>query len=155
MKSKWKSLLTIFLVFFEMATVVVSSVAWFNDNAIVNVDNTLGYTASSYFKGGTGTSSDPYLIDQPVHLYNLAWLQYLGFFNKTTTSGGTTTYDQTQTYFKIDDNVTSLAMSGVVLPHIGPTNNPVIGVFNGKNKLIYNLVVTNAIGSDSSSISIK
>ncbi len=155
MKSKWKSLLTIFLVFFEMATVVVSSVAWFNDNAIVNVDNTLGYTASSYFKGGTGTSSDPYLIDQPVHLYNLAWLQYLGFFNKTTTSGGTTTYDQTQTYFKIDDNVTSLDMSGVVLPPIGTTNNPFIGVFNGNNKIISNLVVTNAIGSDSSSISIK
>src|SRR5574344_378585 len=155
MKTKWKILLSSILAFIQASAIVVASVAWFDDKASFNLDNSLGYTASSYFKGGTGTSTDPFLIDQPVHLYNLAWLQYVGYFNKSTTSGGTTTYDQIQTYFKIDDNVTNLDMSGVVLPPIGTINNPFIGIFNGNNKVISNLVVTNAIGTDANSISIK
>lgn len=155
MKTKWKILLSSILAFIQASAIVIATVAWFDDRATFNLDNSLGYTASSYFKGGTGTSSDPFLIDKPVHLYNLAWLQYVGYFNKTTTSGGTTTYDQTQTYFKIDDNVTSLDMSGIVLPPIGTLNNPFIGIFDGNNKTISNLNVTNALGDNADSISIK
>ena len=40
-----------------------------------------GSTEVSYFESGDGSSEKPYVISSPVHLYNLAWLQYLGYFN--------------------------------------------------------------------------
>ena len=46
-----------------------------------------GSAVASYFARGTGTSEDPYILNQPKHVYNLAWLQYLGTFNVTDENG--------------------------------------------------------------------
>ena len=70
---------------------VSGSIAWLNRTASIdNKSNISGSAQIAYFGGGDGTSGDPYIINKPVHLYNLAWLQYIGYFkdNQTDTGGG-------------------------------------------------------------------
>ena len=75
-----------------------------------------GETDGAYFARGTGTADDPYVINRPFHLYNLAWLQYTGYFG-----------DQ-DCYFIIEKD---LDMTGWTLPPIGTTDHPFIGHVNG------------------------
>src|SRR5574344_2343957 len=70
-----------------MATLFSVSFAWFLELSYAGLDTGKGYTASAYFAGGDGSESAPYLIRDPIHLYNLAWLQYLGYFNQSDSSG--------------------------------------------------------------------
>ena len=60
---------------------IAISWAWFLNNELVTPDVS-GYSASAYFAGGDGSEENPYQIASPKHLYNLAWLQYLGVFNQ-------------------------------------------------------------------------
>ena len=55
------------------------SFAWFsnNNNVTRGFD---GSTTGAYFARGNGSEGNPYVINKPIHLYNLAWLQYVGFF---------------------------------------------------------------------------
>lgn len=75
-----------------------------------------GSTAGAYFARGDGSQTNPYVINQPIHLYNLAWLQDMGFFDKE------------ETYFIIEAD---LDMSGWVIPPIGTTDHPFIGHLDG------------------------
>ena len=79
---KWKKILGISSgVTLMMATLFSASFAWFNEISYADLGTGKGYTASAYFAGGDGSSAAPYIITDPIHLYNLAWLQYLGYFN--------------------------------------------------------------------------
>ncbi len=91
------------------------SFSWFtNKNNIIN-SSLSGKTAGAYFARGTGASNDPYVINKPIHLYNLAWLQYIGYFKG-------------ETYFIIESD---LDMDGWTLPPIGTTEHPFIGHLDG------------------------
>ena len=94
-------------------------------------------TQGAYFAYGNGklpTESEPnnrpYGITVPRHLYNFAWLQYLGFFNKP---------DGQQVYFELADDID---MSEWVLPPIGSAANPFVGNFNGNGHVVSGLTVS-------------
>lgn len=123
-----------------------NTAAWI-DPSISFTDNTYGSAVGKYFAYGDGSSTTPYGISSPRHLYNLAWLQYLGVFNKETTvvtgeDGKTTTYYKTY-YFELANDIN---MSGWTLPPIGTKDNPFVGRFNGKGYVISGLKVSDQLG---------
>ena len=91
------------------------SFSWFSNrnNVTRNIE---GKTAGAYFARGRGTQDDPFVINRPIHLYNLAWLQDVGYF------------DSKKTYFIIEKD---LDMTGWTLPPIGNENHPFIGELDG------------------------
>ena len=124
------------------AAVVTGTVAWFNQYAIINKDDSPfgGSSSGAYFAYGNGTPTSAehpndrvYGITVPRHLYNLAWLQYLGFFNLEEENGK-------QYYFELGDNID---MTGWTLPPIGTEDNPFIGNFNGNGYVVSGLTVSN------------
>lgn len=87
---------------------------------------------TSYYESGSGDSiNDPYIISNRNHLYNLAWLQYMGRYNTPSIS---------QKYFKLKNDID---MSGLTLPPIGTDNYPFLGHFDGNNKTVSNLIISN------------
>ena len=73
--------------FIALTTSLVSfSYAWFKNKDIIQ-EAFVGKSYGSYFAYGNGTAEKPYGITRPLHLYNLAWLQYLGHFNQLDESG--------------------------------------------------------------------
>ena len=47
--------------------------AWFDARSKVDLDtNVAGQTEGSYFARGRGSQANPYIINKPRHLYNLA-----------------------------------------------------------------------------------
>ena len=123
------------------ASLFAVSAAWFQGMNKAALSSGEGYTASAYFAGGDGSSTNPYIINQPIHLYNLAWLQYLGYFNQTKDGA----YDQTYFVLGSDVDMTSDSINNWTLPPIGTTDNPFIGNFDGKGYTISNLVVDNSL----------
>ena len=121
--------------------VIAGSVSWFIPLAkIANDDAPLkGSSSSAYFAYGNGspisqgTDDKPYGITAPRHLYNLAWLQYLGYFNLAAENGK-------QYYFELGDNID---MTGWALPPIGTEENPFIGNFNGNGFVVKGLTISN------------
>ena len=113
---------------------VSASLAWFHPTTSVGNNgetNTMpidGSSSSGYFAYGDGSEEKPYGIRTPRHLYNLAWLQYMGYFNNK------------QLHFELADNVN---MSGWTLPPIGTEDNPFISIFNGNGYVVSNLTVSN------------
>lgn len=143
-KRRLKILALTFLATFTSATLVTSTIAWFKygtnitfgDGGRVPID---AGAEAAYFAYGQGSSSNPFGIANRVHLYNLAWLQYIGYFD------GSKTDRPLQPYFELANSVpsTGLDMDGIVLPPIGTDTHPFIGAFNGNNKTIVNLTVSN------------
>lgn len=95
------------------------SYAWFTNHNNVTNNDLHGSTAGAYFARGKGTQDNPYVINKPIHLYNLAWLQYIGAF------------DDKEPYFIIEAD---LDMSGWTLPPIGTTEHPFKGHLNGHDE---------------------
>ena len=130
---------------FSLAGVVFGSFAWFNTTVSTPQYGITGNSAGAFFAYGDGVNR-PYGITRPRHLYNLAWLQYLGYFDDAG-SGNT----MNQYTFEISPNLKNelgeptdvLDMSGWVLPPIGTAEHPFVGSFNGNNKEIANLTVSN------------
>ena len=127
---------------FSGLAVAAGTLAWFVPLAkIEKDDNPLsGSSSGAYFAYGNGiptTAEHPenrvYGITVPRHLYNLAWLQYLGYFNLNEENGK-------QYYFELGDNID---MTGWVLPPIGTELRPFIGNFNGNGYVISGLTVSN------------
>lgn len=113
---------------------------WFSRYKTVDFPNAYGGTAkAAYFAGGDGSKADPYVIKNEVHLYNFAWLQYLGYFNLNPELNN----GRAQSYFKLANDID---MSGLksALPPIGTYQYPFIGGFDGANYTVYNLTVSNA-----------
>lgn len=114
------------------------SAAWFYSSQIVPGK---AQVIPGYFGGGDGTAEHPYIVSKPIHLYNLAWLQKLGEFNKTYDSAGVLV----PFHFVLADNID---MSGTVIPPIGTAEYPFIGTFRsteGKYFTVENLTVSNTI----------
>ena len=140
------------LISFSSVSVATGTLSWLS--YLVTIDNSYtsnkkidGSTLGAYFAYGDGipSGSQPgthkvYGINKPRHLYNLAWLQYLGYFNKLDNNGELVN----QYYFEIDPNLEGeLDMTGWVLPPIGTPEHPFVGNFNGNGKIITNLTVSN------------
>ena len=128
------------------------SFAWFTNNNNITRDFS-GETKGAYFASGDGSSEKPFIINKPIHLYNLSWLQYLGFFNEDKKDAdGNTGKDgaiDKQYYFKISAD---LDMNGWILPPIGTKTNPFVGNLDGGNYTISNLTISNKIGTDAGNI---
>ena len=103
----------------------------------VDFPTSFGSAKANYFESGDGSPGDPYLISSPVHLYNLAWLQYLGYFNKNSAL----TNGRAQSYFKLKND---LVMTGVAIPPIGTAEYPFLGHFDGNGCVVSSLTVSNA-----------
>ena len=103
----------------------------------VDFPTSFGSAKAIYFESGDGSPADPYLISSPVHLYNLAWLQYLGYFNKNSAL----TNGRAQSYFKLKND---LVMTGVAIPPIGTAEYPFLGHFDGNGCVVSSLTVSNA-----------
>ena len=125
---------------------VSASVAWLADRPLTP---TGGEVIPGYFAGGDGTAEHPYIINRPIHLYNLAWLQDTGRFNQPDENG-----DYTQFHFVLSAD---LDMTGIILPPIGTREYPFIGTFESETSTtdgtvdevkytISNLTVSNALG---------
>lgn len=121
----------------------VATFAWF-DNSVGALDfhtNFGGSSMAAYFNGGNGSQGTPYEIDNPTNLYNLAWLQYLGYFNlRSGLNNG-----RAQTYFKLTSNIDMSEVASYLkaLPPIGTSEHPFIGQFDGNNKTVSKLKVSN------------
>ena len=136
MKRFWMGLMTVLL---AIAVTITINYAWFVNSYDVNplAD---GSSVDAYYYTGSGTELDPYVITTPRHLYNLAWLQYLGKYNKDAKSG--TTFPATYFRLGMEANKT-LDMTGWPLPPIGTTKYPFIGNFDGNGWTITGLNTTN------------
>ncbi len=114
------------------------TLAWFADANTVSPKMS-GSILGGYFAGGNGTQEAPYQIKDPIHVYNLAWLQYMGYFNNESDNNGNTV----QFYFEL---INDIDMGGMIIPPIGTTQYPFVGSFNGSNNRIHNFSVSNYVG---------
>ena len=138
MKQRFKVLMLCGMIGLGTVAFATSTIAWFayiptldfgTGSGKVNVG---GGSETSYYESGSGNSiDDPYIISNRNHLYNLAWLQYMGRYNTPSIS---------QKYFKIKNDID---MNGLTLPPIGTDDYPFLGNFDGNNKTISNLVISN------------
>ena len=136
MRPKLVKLLLSAVSLLSLTGIVASSIAWFNPKATIlrENDELTASTMGAYFAYGNGASNNVYGITKPRHLYNLAWLQYLGFFKD---SEG----NPTQPYFRVDNDIDMSEIGP--LPPIGTTDHPFIGNFDGGNHTISGLTVSN------------
>ena len=126
----------------SVAAVITSTVAWFDTRTSLDLSDVIGSSQGAYFGGGDGSDGDPYVINNKNHVYNLAWLQYLGYFDGSTEP--TTTIRAKQPYFIVKADID---MEGMVLPPIGTTRYPFLGHFDGNKKVISNLTTSNNLST--------
>ena len=118
-------------------SLVAASFAWFASlNHVSNDQHFTAETIAGYFADGDGSQGDPYIINNPRHLYNLAWLQDRGAITK-------------YTYFKLGADIDMAGMLGGedgapagAIPPIGTNDNPFVGHFDGQGHVISNLWVS-------------
>ena len=136
-------------------SLTITSLAWFSNSYQFTPDAS-GSAVTGYFAGGDGSKEHPYQINSPIHVYNLAWLQYMGYLNEE--EDGTIT----QLYFEIIEPIKEpgeeqdgkIDMEGIVLPPIGTTLNPFVGHFNGNGYCISNLTVSNYLDGENDELKI-
>lgn len=132
-------------IFLSLAFAFVAvTFCWFSRGELLNFRNDFGSAKASYFGGGDGSSEEKaYVISSSTHFYNLAWLQYLGYFN----AAGGANNGRLQSYFKLTKNIdmSELQRNGTVsaLPPIGTEQYPFIGNFNGNGHKIDKVFVSN------------
>lgn len=132
-------------IFLSLAFAFVAvTFCWFSRGELLNFRKDFGSAKASYFGGGDGSSEEnAYVISSSTHFYNLAWLQYLGYFN----AAGGANNGRLQSYFKLTKNIdmSELQRNGTVsaLPPIGTEQYPFIGNFNGNGHKIDNVFVSN------------
>ena len=144
---------TIVLVLLIFTVLVSVSLAWFALSESFD-PGVSGDSITGYFKDGDGSPDDPYIIETATHVYNLAWLQYMGLLNEKYTD------DQgnpkiTQFYFKLSDEIDVIDMEDVVIPPIGTADNPFVGHFDGNGKCIANLTVSNYLSDGNNEFGIE
>jgi hypothetical protein len=126
MKFRHKILTPLIIILAFLITLILPAYAWYDNTFSMSYD-ILGKSRvsyQSYFADGTGIDTDPFIIAEPEHLFNLAYLQNLGLF------------DTVQYYFKVADPETG----GMIdidfseyhsIPPIGDFNYPFKGYFDG------------------------
>lgn len=139
MKRIFRSLAALLIIVISFSAI---SFAWLASGKYLNFPSSFGGSATpAYFAGGDGSEKNPFRITNPVHLYNLAWLQYLGYFNRREGFNN----DRDQTYFALDGNID---MRGRAIPPIGTEEYPFIGKFDGQGHKVTNLTISNKKGTD-------
>lgn len=127
--------------FASIALLAASTFSWLvTGNSVIFPNSFRGSTKTAYFAGGNGSKETPYLITNPVHFYNFAWLQYLGYFNL----GNKINNGRAQSFFKLSFEGGNLDLGGLAIPPIGTREYPFIGKFDGNNKVISNFTVSNS-----------
>ncbi len=138
MKRIFRSLAALLIIVISFSAI---SFAWLASGKYLNFPSSFGGSATpAYFAGGDGTEDNPFRITNAVHLYNLAWLQYLGYFNRR--EGFNNGLDQT--YFELGGNVD---MRDMAIPPIGTEEYPFIGEFKGNGHKVTNLTISNKKGT--------
>ncbi len=127
------------------AAMATFSFSWFTNTNNLTKDFS-GQTIGAYFASGDGSKDNPFIINKPIHLYNLSWLQEIGYFNKVDSATGKISQ---QYYFEVKAN---LDMNNWVLPPIGTSTYPFVGNFKGGDYLISNLTISNKMGSETGQI---
>lgn len=139
MKRIFRSLAALLIIVISFSAI---SFAWLASGKYLNFPSSFGGSATpAYFAGGDGSFEKPFRITNAVHLYNLAWLQYLGYFNRREGFNN----DRDQTYFALDGNID---MRGMAIPPIGTEEYPFIGEFKGNGHKVTNLTISNKKGTD-------
>lgn len=139
MKRIFRSLAALLIIVISFSAI---SFAWLASGKYLNFPSSFGGSATpAYFAGGDGTEDNPFRITNAVHLYNLAWLQYLGYFNRREGFNN----DLDQTYFELGKDVD---MRGRAIPPIGTEEYPFIGEFKGNGHKVTNLTISNKKGTD-------
>lgn len=132
-------------IFLSLAFAFVAvTFCWFSRGELLYFRDDFGSAKASYFGGGDGSSEEKaYVISSSTHFYNLAWLQYLGYFN----AAGGANNGRLQSYFKLTKNIdmSELQRNGTVsaLPPIGTEQYPFIGNFNGNGHKIDKVFISN------------
>ncbi len=138
MKRIFRSLAALLIIVISFSAI---SFAWLASGKYLNFPSSFGGSATpAYFAGGDGSKDNPFRITNAVHLYNLAWLQYLGYFNRREGFNN----DRDQTYFALDGNID---MRGRAIPPIGTEEYPFIGKFDGNGHKVTNLTISNKKGT--------
>lgn len=128
----------VLLIFTIVILIFQTSFSWFSRPLSSNIpDNFSGSTEVAYFESGNGSAETPYVISNRVHLYNLAWLQYIGYFNL----GEDVNNSRAQNYFVLKNDVD---MNGLSIPPIGTEEYPFLGNFNGQGYTIVNCITANS-----------
>lgn len=139
-----KKAVHIICIFLSLAFAFVAvTFCWFSRGELLHFRDDFGSAKASYFGGGDGSRDKPYEISSETHFYNLAWLQYLGYFN----AAGGANNGRLQSYFKLTKNIdmSELQRNGTVsaLPPIGTEQYPFIGNFNGNGHKIDKVFISN------------
>ncbi len=114
MKTKLIIIINLIIISISLVVSTATVYAWFSSpERDVDVD---GSAVGGFFAGGDGSKSSPYLINEPRHVYNLAWLQYYGNF------------DSGVFYFRLNSDID---MEGMAIPPIGTSEHPFKGVLTG------------------------
>ncbi len=132
-------LVLVFLALLTIISLAKITYGWIT-NFYAYDQEVLGKSGNVYFAGGDGSSSDPFIISEPNHFYNLSYLQDIGAF------------DNNQYYFKVADPDTGLPItidfsdSSYVATYrtiypIGTDANAFIGVFDGNDSTLANFFV--------------
>ncbi len=128
------------LIFGGIIGTIAFSFSWFsNKNNITKAFS--AQTAGAYFGGGDGSSDKPFIISKPTHLYNLSWLQYIGYFNNDADNDNLI---DKQYYFEVTKDLNM--PDNYTLPPIGTEKYPFVGNFNGGDHTISNLKISTKIG---------
>lgn len=115
---------------------VALSVAWFDNRDAFSNTNLQASSVSNYFASGDGTAEHPYEINQPIHIYNLTWLQSRGMF------------DAVKTYFELSADIDMAGQLGGetgrtgAIPPIGTDLHHFVGSFDGNGHAIKNIWVS-------------
>ncbi|MGN1155831.1 MAG: hypothetical protein ACI4TK_06615 [Agathobacter sp.] len=161
--NKQRIVTMIALVCTALILLVGGTFAWYYNSNKVNlnqIDGAVTYL-TKYFESGDGKGPEQatydddgniviedgcaYEIKTAEQFYNLAWLQYMGYFNQP--EEGTTTIPTTYFYLSAD-----IDMTGYVLPPIGTSTNPFLGNFDGCGHTVTGLTVTNKVNGSGTSI---
>lgn len=138
MKRIFRSLAALLIIVISFSAI---SFAWLASGKYLNFPSSFGGSATpAYFAGGDGSEKNPFRITNAVHLYNLAWLQYLGYFNRREGFNN----DRDQTYFELGKDVD---MRDMAIPPIGTEEYPFIGEFKGNGHKVTNLTISNKKGT--------
>ena len=137
MKRKASIISLIGLALMTAVGAISGTIAWLSQTTLLVTNSLFGRTEGAYFAYGTGTEGDPFGLNAPRHLYNLAWLNMMGYF------------DGKAYYFEIDPDVENGVLDGTdksgnptVIPPIGTEEYPFMGSFNGNGMVISNFIIS-------------
>lgn len=122
---------------FAIALCGTATFGWFSASDTIIFPSSFGSISAAYFSEGDGSKQNPYVITTDAHMYNFAWLQYLGYFNLNPEMNN----GRAQSYFKLGNDV---SMKRTAIPPIGTSEYPFIGSFDGGHHTVYSVTSSNA-----------